>query len=167
MELFKDFGFDPVFFTAQIINFLIIAFVFKKYLYKPVLKTLKERQKTIAQGLADAENAHKSLEEAESKKDEIIKKATVEAERIIEETKKSADDMRAELNTVAKREAERIIEEARLTAKEEREKGKKDAESMALDMSKTLLDRILDEMFTKQEKEKIIQRNISKLGKYD
>ncbi|HVT01255.1 MAG TPA: F0F1 ATP synthase subunit B, partial [Patescibacteria group bacterium] len=110
MELFKDFGFDPVFFTAQIINFLIIAFVFKKFLYKPVLKTLKDRQKEVKQGLIDAENAHKSLEEAENRKDQIIKKATEEAEKIIEETKISAEEMRAELNSVAKREAERIIE---------------------------------------------------------
>ena len=64
MEILDSFGFDPVFFTAQIINFLILAFVFKKFLYKPVLKILSERSRKIAKGLADAENAKLALEKA-------------------------------------------------------------------------------------------------------
>ena len=65
MEILKNFGFEPVFFIAQIVNFLILFFVFKRFLYKPILKLLKERAREITKGLEDADNAKKTLEDAE------------------------------------------------------------------------------------------------------
>ena len=47
MEILNNFGFQPTLFIAQIVNFLILAYVFKRFLYKPILKTLKDRQKTM------------------------------------------------------------------------------------------------------------------------
>ncbi len=167
MQLFKDFGFEPALFVAQIVNFLILAFVFKKFLYKPILKTLKDRAHKISQGLEEAESAHQALLSAEEKKDEIIKKATLEAEKIIDETKTAADKIRADAAGIAKREADRIIEEGKATAADALDRAKAEAADAALEISKRMLDKILSEMFTKQEKERIIQRNISKLEKYE
>lgn len=167
MQLFKDFGFEPTFFVAQIINFLILAFVFKKFLYKPVLKVLKDREHKIAQGIKDAESARLELEKAEARKDEILKKATLEAEKIIDETKKSAEQIREDILVSAKRDAEKIIQEGHTMAADALESAKTQAGDLALDISKRLLDKILSEMFTKQEKEKIMQKNIEKLNKYD
>src|SRR3989344_3618659 len=97
MEILNNFGFEPTFFIAQIINFLILAFIFKKFLYKPILKALSDRAKKVAQGIKDAESAQKALESAEDKKNEIIKAATLEAENIISVTKKESEKTREEL----------------------------------------------------------------------
>ncbi len=167
MEVFKDFGFEPGFFIAQIVNFLILAFVFKKFLYKPILKVLRDREKKIAQGVADADEAHRALETAEAKKDEIIKAATEEAEKIINETKKSAEELRDSLTVSSKKEAQKIITEAKEAAEAEFQKEKNQIEGLALDMSKKILDKILSETFTQSEREKIVQRNIKILEKYD
>ena len=51
MELLKDFGFDPILLTAQIINFLIVLVVLKKFMYKPVLDMLKKRENDIKKGI--------------------------------------------------------------------------------------------------------------------
>ncbi len=164
MELFSDFGFEPVFFTAQIINFLILAFIFQKFLYKPILKALKDRQETIKKGLDDAEKATIALDEASAQKDEILRKATLEAEKIIEETKKSAEELREELTSKSKAEADRIISEAKTTAAAELLKAKDEARGVALDLARSILDRVLDEVFTKQEKQKILEKNIKKIN---
>ncbi|MBU2632677.1 F0F1 ATP synthase subunit B, partial [Patescibacteria group bacterium] len=47
MEIVKQFGLDPVLLVAQIVNFLILLFILKKLLYKPVLELLKKREDTI------------------------------------------------------------------------------------------------------------------------
>lgn len=164
MEIFNNFGFEPVFFTAQIINFLILFFVFKKFLYKPLLKVLRDREKTIAQGLGDAEAAKKTLEGAGIQKDEVIKIATLEAEKIIAETKKNADVLREELMNAARQEADRVISDAKTMAEEEFEKAKGQVKDISLKISQKVLGKVLDELFTKQEKEKILSRNVKKLG---
>ena len=166
-KLFNDFGFEWTFFIAQIINFLILAIIFKKFLYKPILKVLHDRAEKIAQGLADAEASTKALEKAEERKNEIIKAATLEAEKIIDETKKSAEEMRDELSTKAKKEADKIIEEARATAAEEVRSMENQAKDAALTISKKIVDRILSEIFTKDEREIIISRDVKKIADYE
>jgi F-type H+-transporting ATPase subunit b len=167
MEILNNFGFEPVFFTAQIINFLILAFIFKKFLYAPILKIVNNREKKIAQGIKDAEAAKLALEEAETRKDDIIKAATIEAEKIIDETRENAKEMREELESVAKREADKIIAEGKATAEEEFKNAQRRAEAVTLDLSKKLLDRVLSEIFTKVEREKIVQRNVKVLKNYE
>lgn len=163
MELFKDFGFEPTFFFAQIVNFLILAFVFQKFLYKPVLKILHDRKQTIEKGLTDAALAQKNLEEAEEKSEKIIREAALAAEKIIDETKNNAQSLKEELTATAKLEAEKIITDARDQADQQFKDAQKQAEGIALDLSKKIVDKIIGEIFTKEEKAKIISRNVKRL----
>ena len=167
MELFKDFGFEPTFFFAQIVNFLILAFVFKKFMYKPVLKMLKDREKKIAQGLKDADEARLALDKAREEHDNVIRKATIEAEKIIDETKKSAEQTRAELLEKSRSDAQKIIDEAKGAADLEIKKAQDTAHDMSLEVSKRVLSKILDELFTKQEKAKIMTREAELIRKYE
>ena len=42
--------------VAQAINFLILVWLLKRFLYKPILQAIDEREKRIATQLADAED---------------------------------------------------------------------------------------------------------------
>ena len=97
MEILNQFGFDLKLFAAQIVNFLVIAFVFKKFLYKPIQETLSKRSSMIKKGLKDAELATAALEKAESQKDEILARAGKEAERILADAKLEATKSREEI----------------------------------------------------------------------
>lgn len=163
MELLENFGFEPVFFSAQIINFLILAFIFKKFLYKPILKVLRDREQKITKSLEDAEAARLALDEANSKKDVIIKNAVSESQKIIDETKKSAKLLREELIASAQIDTQRLIAQAKLAAQLEMDRAEERAKDISLSLAKSVLKRILSELFTKQEKDIIIQRNIKKL----
>lgn len=165
MELLDSFGFEPTLFVAQIINFLILAFVFKKFLYKPVLTLLQNRRDTIAQGLKDAEKAQAELQDASNQKDEILKAATLEAEKIILETRKSAENLRGELTLKSKEEADKIITQAKETAANELEKAQNEAKDISIELSRKVLNRVLSDFFTKEEKEKIMKRNIKFLNR--
>lgn len=167
MEILNNFGFEPIFFTAQIINFLILFFIFKRFLYKPILKVLKDRAKDITKGIEDAENAKKALEEAEAQKDRIIAQAALEAEKIIKETRTNAQDIREEILNKSRQEAEKIIEEARDTAALELAAVKDQARDISLELTKKILDRVLAEFFTKDEKERIFARNVKRLNRYE
>ncbi len=163
MEVFKDFGFEWQFFIAQIINFLILAFIFRIFLYKPVLQVLKKRQRQIEKGISDAQKAAEELASAEEKKDKILKNAANEAEKILTDAKTDAETSKEEILAQARKNAEKIINEAKATGEAEKEKMLSEAKEVAVTISKRMLEKILDELFTREEKEKIIARDIKKL----
>lgn len=166
MEILQNFGFDIRLFVAQIINFLILVFIFKKFLYKPLLKMMQDRETKIRKGLTDAEAAEKALANAEAKQDEIIKKAGKEAERIIDTAKKTSEEIREETVTKSRAEAQKIIAEAQSQGKMELEKVRREAEGIALNISRSILEKALDDMFTATEKKTIIERNMKKVKEY-
>ena len=167
MEILKNFGFEPGFFIAQIVNFLILAFVFKKYLYKPLLKVLNDRQEKIKTGLDEANQAHEALEKANVERDQLLQEAAREAEKILIETKAASEKIKEDMLSESKKAAEKILSAASSQAKLEMERIQKEAKNLALDISKKVLDKVIEDMFTKEEKDKILKRNIQRLEKYE
>ena len=88
------FGLEGKLFIAQIINFAILLFILKKFLYEPIANMLEERKTKIKQGLDDAENAKKALADADNQKILILKEAKIDADKILENTKKSSESLK-------------------------------------------------------------------------
>ena len=100
---------------AQAITFTVFIWVTVKFIWPYMLRAIETRQKTIADGLAAAEEGKRSLELSNKRADDEIKKARERA---------------AELLTQAEKRAAQMIEEAKNAAKEEgnREKAAAKAE---------------------------------------
>jgi F-type H+-transporting ATPase subunit b len=95
---------------AQIVNFLILVWLLKHFLYKPILDAIDAREKRIAAELADADKkkaeAEKERTDFEDKnkafdqqRGALLGKATDEAkaerERLVDQAKKDTDTLRA------------------------------------------------------------------------
>ncbi len=91
-KIFQDFGISLPFFLAQVVNFSIVAVILWYFAFKPVLATLDDRQQKIAAGLKYAEEMKAKLESTQQETAAILKKASVEASRIIDDARKSAKD---------------------------------------------------------------------------
>lgn len=93
---------------AQVINFLILVWLLKKFLYKPILDAVNEREKKITDQLKDAEDkkatAQKEQDDFEKKnkdfdgqKKELLDKAVADANT---EKQTLIDEAKAEVNTL-------------------------------------------------------------------
>lgn len=86
--------------TAQIINFIILIWLLKKFLYKPVLKMITDRQNEIAKHLNEAEVKKREAEEEcqlfQSKIQEFEQQKTERIKKLNEEIKQLQDRLRAE-----------------------------------------------------------------------
>ena len=95
---------------AQALNFLILVWLLKRFLYKPVLDAIDAREKRIAEELADADakkaEAQKDRDDFQHKNEEfdreragLLGKATDEAkaerQRLIDDARKAADTLSA------------------------------------------------------------------------
>lgn len=108
----------------QLVVFFIGAWVTMKYIWPPLIKSLEERQKKIAEGLAAAERGTRSLDDAQKKIAQLESQArasgqqrAAEAEKqaaaIIEQARKDAEGERARILAQAKADAEQEMARAK------------------------------------------------------
>ena len=74
-ETAETFGWTPQLFFSQVISFVIVAFLLRRFAYKPILAILEERRQRIAEGLLNADKIKQELAEAEKRYAEILTKA--------------------------------------------------------------------------------------------
>src|SRR6476659_3914897 len=107
------FGWDPRLFFSQVISFIIVAYLLKRFAYKPILAVLEQRRQQIAQANLNAEKIKQQLAEAEQRNAEIMAKANAEAQKMIEEARSSATHLADRKQQEAITEAEQILAKAR------------------------------------------------------
>lgn len=114
---------------AQAVNFFILLFLLKKFLYKPLLKFLQDRREGIEKGLKKSELAEQQFREMRELHARELTKTRQEAQKIIDEAKKRAQEAQAQMLTAAKGQtemlfakAEKDIEQMKSTRLEEAER---------------------------------------------
>jgi F-type H+-transporting ATPase subunit b len=119
---------------AQVLNFLILVWLLKHFLYKPILNAIDAREKRIAAELADADakktEAQKERDDFQSKnkvfdeqRSALLGKAAdeakVERERLLDEARKAAESLRAAQATALRNDQRRLGSEITRLAKDE------------------------------------------------
>lgn len=112
-ETGETFGFDLWIFLSQVISFVIVALVLRQFAYKPILAVLEERRQRIAEGLLNAEKIKQQLAEAEQRYAEILAKANVQAQKMIDEARESSAHIAERKQQEAVMAAEQIMAKAR------------------------------------------------------
>lgn len=96
-EFISQFGIDWKLFLSQLVNFILILIVLTVFVYKPVLKILKERNAKIKEGLDKAEEAGVRLKEIDNIGKAKIKEAENASINIIKDTEKKAKSLELKL----------------------------------------------------------------------
>jgi len=109
----ETFGWNPWLFLSQVISFVIVAFLLKRFAYKPILAVLEQRRQQIAQANLNAEKIKQQLAEAEQRHAEILARANAEAQKMIEEARTSAAHLSDRKQQEAIAAAEQILAKAR------------------------------------------------------
>ncbi|MCL2388867.1 MAG: F0F1 ATP synthase subunit B [Elusimicrobia bacterium] len=163
MEKLTVLGLDTNLFIAQVVNFTLLFFALKYLLFRPLQGVMQRRRDKIAQGLKDADDAARTLIEADSRRLEIITAARASAETIMSDTKVAAHELKKQLFDTAVKNSEGLVEQARHKAAEEFEEARKNLSKMALDLSQTVVGKVLNEVFTPEQKEEILNKAIEKI----
>jgi F-type H+-transporting ATPase subunit b len=150
---------------AQVVNFLILVWLLKRFLYKPILDAIDAREKRIAEELADAgakqnqarkerDEFQKKNEEFDQQRDELLNQAkdeaTAERQRLLEETRRAADDLRVRQMDALKREQVSLNEEI---GRRTREEVFAIARKTLVDLAGTSLEERMSEAFTRRLRE--------------
>lgn len=120
--------------VAQIVNFLILVWLLRRFLYKPVLNAIEKREKRIADELAEADRTkieaekernefQKKNSEIETRRNSLLEKATSDAEkekqRLLEEARTKYEELRSRLEKTLQEEQAQIATEVKNNTQQE------------------------------------------------
>jgi F-type H+-transporting ATPase subunit b len=126
-DLVTKFGIDAVNIGMQLASFTILAVVLYKFAIKPILATMDERTGKIEAGLKFAEDMKAQLAAAHQESAALIKASQLEANRIIEDTRKTAKDFSDKSQKEATERANGLIAKAQQAIELEHKKMLADA----------------------------------------
>jgi len=121
-ETADTFGWNWRLFLSQVISFCIVAFLLRRFAYKPILAVLEDRRRKIEEGQLNAEKIRKELAEAEKRYQEIVAKANADAQRMIDEARESSAHVAERKQQEAIAAAEQILAKAKEAAALEHER---------------------------------------------
>ncbi len=151
--------------AAQALNFLILVWLMKRFLYKPILHAIDAREQRIAKELADADakmaEAQKERETFERKNkafdrqmDALLSHATEEAkaerQRLFDEARQAAEVLQAKRRDVMEREQQRLNHEI---TRQTREEVFAIARKTLSDLAETSLEERISEVFRRRLRE--------------
>jgi F-type H+-transporting ATPase subunit b len=133
---------------GQTVAFILFVWFCMKFVWPPLMNAIEERQKKIADGLADAGRAAKDLELAQIKATEQLKEAKVTANEIIEQANKRKAQIVDEAKVEAQTERAKIIAQGQAEIENERNRVKDDLRkqvaSLAIIGAEKILERTID-----------------------
>lgn len=163
MDFLEDFGVKPVLLIAQVVNFLILLFILKRFLYKPILKVLEERKKKIAESLKNASEIEKKLEQITEDREKKLQKAAKEAEEIIKEATENADKIITQAHEKAGKDIEKILAKTENEMELEREKLKQEIRAELAHLVELGLKKVSGKVITQKEHKELVEKSVKDL----
>ncbi len=159
MELIKP---DIGLLFWMILSFSIVLFILIKYAWKPILKALKAREKSIAKSLAAAKRAKEEMSKIEFGNEKITALAKIERENILKEAKEAKNKILEEAKENAKKEAQKILKEARKSVLKEKEDAINEIKNQIAELSVGIAEKLLREHLSDDKKQKQLISQIVK-----
>lgn len=148
-----------------IIAFAIVFFFVWRYAAPAINRMLEQRQEAISGQLEEAEKAKAEAESLLADYKGQLAEARAEGNKIIEEARESAEQMKADIIAKAEADAEQIRARAREEAEGERARALAEAKSQVGDISVDLAGKIVGESLDQESHQALIDRYLADLEK--
>ncbi len=161
MELITP-GLGLIFWMA--LPFLILLLILRKFAWKPILQSLKDRETSIDDALHAADRAKEEMKQLQFSNEELLHQAKDERDAILSDARKVRDVIIEESKEKAKEEASRIIASAKESIENEKMAAMTDLKNQLAELSLEIATKILEheladakqqEVYVKQQMDKI------------
>jgi F-type H+-transporting ATPase subunit b len=135
-------------------SFLILLFVLGKFAWKPVMKSLKERETRIEEALHSADKAREEMHELKFSNEQLLKEAKEERDALLRDARKIREDMLEEAKGKANDEANRIIQNAKESINFEKLAAIHELKNQIAILSIEIAEKIIKEELSKDDHQK-------------
>src|SRR5256885_441705 len=160
----ETFGWNPWLFLSQVISFVIVALLLRRFAYKPILAVLEERRRQIEKAQLNAEKIKRQLAEAEQRYAEILTRANAEAQKMIDEARESSAHLAERKQQEAIAAAEQILAKAPEASALEHERS---MHSLKQELGRLVVDttaKVTGKVLTPEDQQRLQEEALSQLA---
>jgi len=154
----------PFWVLVSIVNFLVLLYLLRRFMWGPIMSTLDRRAAKIREGLELTESARREREQLKQEVEKTLGEARREAAAIAERTTKAAEAAAADIRTGAKAEADRIREKGRTDAQHLHDQALAQLRSEVASMAVLAASRILGREINAEQHRALIERSLEEAG---
>lgn len=159
----ENLGIDIKLLIAQLVNFAIFFFVFKKFIATPFMTYLKNEKKKDEEKDVMMKKLQEGETVLESKEKELLKKAKTEQDAIIAKAKDDAEKVKADIIAQAHKDAENVISKAKEQIEAERQAMQKDLKEQVITVSNLMVNQGLKDYLSDDARRQVTQNIIKHL----
>ena len=138
-----------------IIVFVILLFLLTKYAWKPILKAIKEREKSINDALASAEEAKKEMANLKADNEKLLAQARAE-----QEAREIKDKIVNQAKEEAQLESQKIITQAKISIENEKKTALAELKNQVADISLEIAQKVISKELSSQAKQEELIGNL-------
>lgn len=140
----------------QLIIFLIVLFILRGFVWRPILSALKAREHQIEDSLRAADNAKEEMEQIKADNEYILQEARIERDAIIKEAKEEAvhivEHAKAETSDITSK----MIQDARDAIEVEKKAALTEVKDLVASLSLEIAEKVLREKLSDEKSQKAL-----------
>lgn len=143
------------------IVFVLLLFVLTKFIWKPILSSVNEREKNIADSLALAEKTRAEMKELQAQNENLLKEARAERDKIVKDAHEVAAKMVDDAKTNAKNESAKIIASAHQAIEMEKAAAMSELKSHVAALSIEIAEKIVKTELSSDDKQRALASKLA------
>jgi len=156
-KLINDFSFGL--FIWQVVIFVGLIFLLKKFAWKPILDAVNDREEGIKNALLSADNARKEMLNLQSDNQRILQEARLERDSLLKDAREMKDKMVADAKNEAQAQGQKMIEQAKAAIESEKNAAMAELKLHVSTLSLEIAEKLLkDELSNKEAQVKLVEK---------
>jgi F-type H+-transporting ATPase subunit b len=156
-KLINQFEFGLFFW--QVLIFVGLIFLLKKFAWKPILDAVNDREQGIKDALLSAENARKEMENLQADNLRILNEARAERDAMLKEAREMKEKMIADSKNEAQAQGQKMIEQAKAAIESEKNAAMAELKLQVSTLSLSIAEKLLkDELSNKESQTKLVEK---------
>ncbi|MGH2665312.1 F0F1 ATP synthase subunit B [Flavobacterium sp.] len=146
-------------FIMQIVIFVGLILLLKKFAWKPILDAVNDREDGIKNALLSAENAKKEMQNLQASNERILQEARLERDTLLKDAREIKEKMIADAKEEAQTQGLRMIEQAKASIESEKNAAMAELKSHVSSLSLEIAEKLLkDELSNKESQMKLVEK---------
>ena len=150
-KLINEFSFGLFFW--QLLIFIFLVLLLKKFAWKPILDTVNERESSIKDAMREADKARNEMASIQESNQKVLKEARAEREALLKDARKTGAEIVAKAKTDAKTEANKIISQAQEAIDNEKRAAINELKNQVAQISLEIAEKVIETELENKDKQ--------------
>jgi len=150
-KLISEFSFGLFFW--QLLIFIFLLLLLKKFAWKPILDSVNERESFIKNAMLEADKARNEMASIEESNQKVLKEARAEREALLKDARATGAEIIAQSKIDAQTEANKIIAQAQDTIRNEKRAAVNELKNQVAQISLEIAEKVIDKELDNKNKQ--------------